>query len=183
MQRTLKDYGYTLNHAPLLYDNESAIKIGYNSCEYSRTKHIDIRHHFLRDHVIKRDIVISHMRTNEQLTDIFTKPFDKRRFWELRIELNIINFRNVVWLIVHIFVFWKWFETKLLMLSLWNSWIFLINGSSSTYHGKVYVITVCRPCPIYIYIHLYIYLVLIQSVKTSNFRIFQVGSPVLDRKF
>jgi hypothetical protein len=80
MRQTLKDYGYTLNHVPLLCDNESVIKIAYNPCEHSRTKHIDIRHHFMRDHVIKGDIVISHVRTNEQLTDIFTKPHDERRF-------------------------------------------------------------------------------------------------------
>jgi hypothetical protein len=80
MGQTLKDYGYTLNTVPLLCDNESAIKITYNPCEHSRTKHIDIRHHFFRDHAIKGDIVISHVRTNKQLTDIFTKPLDERRF-------------------------------------------------------------------------------------------------------
>jgi hypothetical protein len=79
MRQTLKDCGYTLNHVPLLCDNESAIKIAYNPCEHSRTKHIDIRHH-LRNHAIKGDIVISHVRTNEQLIDIFTKPLDERRF-------------------------------------------------------------------------------------------------------
>jgi hypothetical protein len=42
MQQTLKDYGYTMNHVPLLCGNESAIKIAYNPCEHSRTKHIDI---------------------------------------------------------------------------------------------------------------------------------------------
>jgi hypothetical protein len=76
MRQPLKDYGYTMNHVPLLCDNESAIKIAYNPCEYSRTKHIDIRHHFLRDHAIKGDIVISHVGTNDQLADIFTKPLD-----------------------------------------------------------------------------------------------------------
>jgi hypothetical protein len=80
MRQTLKDYGYTLNNVPLLCDNESAIKIAYNPCKYFRTKHIDIRHHFLRDHAIKGDIVISHVRTNEQHIDIFTKPLDERRF-------------------------------------------------------------------------------------------------------
>jgi hypothetical protein len=39
MRQTLKDYGYTMNQVPLLCDNESAIKIAYNPCEYSRTKH------------------------------------------------------------------------------------------------------------------------------------------------
>jgi hypothetical protein len=80
MRQTLKDYGYSMNHIPLLCDNESAIKIAYNPCDHSRTKHIDIRHHFLRDHAIKGDIVISHVRTNDQLADIFTKPLDERRF-------------------------------------------------------------------------------------------------------
>jgi hypothetical protein len=80
MRQTLKDYGYTMNQVTLLCDNESAIKIAYNPWEHFRTKHIDIRHHFLRDHAIKGGIVISHVRTNEQLADIFTKPLDKRRF-------------------------------------------------------------------------------------------------------
>jgi hypothetical protein len=96
MRQTLKDYGYTLNCVPLLCDNESAIKIAYNPCEHSRTKHIDIRHHFLRDLAIKGDIEISHVRTNEQLADIFTKPLDEKRFQEIRSELNIIDSQNVV---------------------------------------------------------------------------------------
>jgi hypothetical protein len=95
MQQTLKDYGYTMNHAPLLCDNESVIKITYNPCDYSRTKHIDIWHHFLRDYVIKGDIVISHVGTNDQLDDIFIKPLDEKRFRELRSELNIIDSQNV----------------------------------------------------------------------------------------
>jgi hypothetical protein len=80
MQQTLKDYGYTMNQVPLLCDNESAIKITYNPSEHSKTKHIDIQHHFLRDHAIKGDIVISQVRTNEQLANIFTKPLDEKRF-------------------------------------------------------------------------------------------------------
>jgi hypothetical protein len=72
-----------MNHVPLLCGNKSAIKIAYNPCEHSRTKQIDIRHHFLRDHAIKGDIVISHVGTNDQLADIFTKPLKERRFREL----------------------------------------------------------------------------------------------------
>jgi hypothetical protein len=83
MRQTLKDYSYTMNHIPLLCDNESAIKIAYNPCEHFRTKHIDIRHHFLRDYAIKGDIVISHVGINEQLADIFTNPLDEKRSHEL----------------------------------------------------------------------------------------------------
>jgi hypothetical protein len=84
-----------MNHIPLLCDNESAIKIAYNPYEHSRTKHIDIRHHILRDHAIKCDIVISHVGTNDQLVDIFTKPLNEKRFCELRSELNIIDSQNM----------------------------------------------------------------------------------------
>jgi hypothetical protein len=95
MRQTLKDYGYTMNHISLLCKNESAIKIAYNHYEYSRTKYIDIRHHFLRDYAIKKNIVISHIGTNDQLADIFTKPLDEKRFRELQSELNIIESQNV----------------------------------------------------------------------------------------
>jgi hypothetical protein len=77
MQQNLKEYGYSMNHVPLLCDNESAIKIAYNHCEHSRIKYLDIRYHFLRNHAIKWDIVISHVGTNDQLVNIFTKPLDE----------------------------------------------------------------------------------------------------------
>jgi hypothetical protein len=84
-----------MNHIPLLCDNKSVIKIAYNPYEHSKTKHIDIWHHFLRDYVIKGDIIISHVGTNDQLVDIFTQPLDEKRFCELRSELNIIDSQNM----------------------------------------------------------------------------------------
>src|SRR3954471_2861926 len=72
MKQTLKDYGVNVKNVPLLYDNESAIKIAHNPVQHSKTKHIQIRHHFLRDHVLKGDISIEHVKTEEQLADIFT---------------------------------------------------------------------------------------------------------------
>jgi hypothetical protein len=50
MRQTLRDYGYKLSKVPLLCENESAIRMADNPVEHSRTKHIDIRYHFLRDH-------------------------------------------------------------------------------------------------------------------------------------
>jgi hypothetical protein len=49
----------------------------------------------LRDHAIKGDIIISHVGTNDQLADIFTKPLDEKQFLELQSELNIIDSQNV----------------------------------------------------------------------------------------
>ena len=71
------------------------MKIATNLVQHSRIKHIDVRHHFIRDHQQKRDICIESMGTEDQLADIFTKPLDEKRFYKLRNELNILNFSNM----------------------------------------------------------------------------------------
>ena len=60
-EANIRDYGYKLSKVPLLCDNESAIRMADNPVEHSRTKHIDIRYHFLRDHQEKRDIEIAYV--------------------------------------------------------------------------------------------------------------------------
>ena len=87
------DYGVVLEKVPLLCDNESAVKLANNPVQHSRTKHVDIRHHFLRDHVAKNDISLG-VRTEDQLTDIFTKPLDEATFCRLQNELNVLDFSN-----------------------------------------------------------------------------------------
>jgi hypothetical protein len=89
------DYGVKFDCIPLLYDNESAVKVDTNPIQHKRTKHIDICRHFLRDHVSKDNTVIEGVRTDDQLADIFTKPLDETRFCKLRSELNIIDLSNV----------------------------------------------------------------------------------------
>jgi hypothetical protein len=88
MRQTLRDFGYNLSKVPILCDNESAICLADNHpVEHSRTKHIDIRHHFLRDHQQKGDIDIFHISTENQLADIFTKSLDEKTFCRLRSDL------------------------------------------------------------------------------------------------
>ena len=74
MNQTLLDFGVKFDEILLMCDNESAVKIATNSVQHSRTKHIDICHHFLRDHVNKGDIKIDGIGIDDQLADIFTKP-------------------------------------------------------------------------------------------------------------
>ena len=93
LKQTLLDYGVVLEKVPLLCDNESTIKLVNNPVQHSRTKHIDIRHHFLRDHVAKNDISLEGVST-DQLADIFTKPLDEATFYRLRNELNVLDFSN-----------------------------------------------------------------------------------------
>jgi hypothetical protein len=68
-----------------------------NPIQHSRTKHIDICCHFLRDHVAKGDIVLEGVRTDDQLADIFTKSLDKTRFCMLSNGLNILDLKNFTW--------------------------------------------------------------------------------------
>jgi hypothetical protein len=95
MRKTLRDFGYNLSKVPLLCDNESAICLADNPVEHSRTKHIDIHHHFLRDHQQKGDIDVYHISTENHLADIFTKPLDEKRFYRLRNELNVLDSCNL----------------------------------------------------------------------------------------
>jgi uncharacterized beta-barrel protein YwiB (DUF1934 family) len=95
MKATLNDIGIKFKELPLLCHNESAIKLTNNQVQHARTKHIDVRHHFIRDHQQKRDICIESVDTEDQLADIFTKPLDEKRFCKLRNELNILDFSNM----------------------------------------------------------------------------------------
>ncbi|XP_050920088.1 secreted RxLR effector protein 161-like [Lathyrus oleraceus] len=85
------DYRLDLGCIPLRCDNTSAINITKNTVRHSRTKHIDIRHHFLRDHVLKGDFKVSFVDTHNQLADIFTKPLAKEPFYKIQRELGILD--------------------------------------------------------------------------------------------
>jgi hypothetical protein len=95
MRQTLQDFGYNLSKVPLLCDNKSAIRLADNPVEHSRTKHIDIQHHFLRDHQQRGAIDIYHICIENHLADIFTKPLDEKKFCRLRSELNVLDSQNL----------------------------------------------------------------------------------------
>ncbi|GJW55286.1 hypothetical protein Tco_0099371 [Tanacetum coccineum] len=76
---------------PIFCDNTSAIAISNNPVLHSRTKHIDIRYHFIRDYILKGDIELHFIPTQYQLADIFTKPLDEPTFKRLIVELGMLN--------------------------------------------------------------------------------------------
>ncbi|GKF44050.1 hypothetical protein Tco_0130602 [Tanacetum coccineum] len=80
MRSQLSDYGFAYNHIPLYYDNKSAITLCCNNIQHSRSKHIDIRHHFIREQVENRVVELYFVRTEYQLADIFTKALPRERF-------------------------------------------------------------------------------------------------------
>ena len=75
MKATLSDFEIKFKQAPLLCDNESAVKLTNNPVQHST-----IRHHLIRDHQQKGDIYIESVGTEDQLADIFIKPLDEKRF-------------------------------------------------------------------------------------------------------
>ncbi|GKF33916.1 hypothetical protein Tco_0107116 [Tanacetum coccineum] len=79
MRSQLSDYGFAYNHIPLYCDNKSAIALCCNNFQHSRSKHIDIRHHFLREQVEKGVVELYFVRTEYQLADIFTKALPRER--------------------------------------------------------------------------------------------------------
>jgi len=91
MKNQLRDYDQIFSKIPILCDNSSAIAIANNPVLHSRSKHIDIRYHFIRDHVSKGDVELHFIPTEYQLADLFTKPLDEARFKFLIGELGMIN--------------------------------------------------------------------------------------------
>ena len=89
IKQQMKDFELHFDHIPINCDNTSAINLSKNPIQHSRTKHIEIRHHFLRDHVQKRDIELIYIHTDKQLVDIFIKSFEEKRFCYIRRELGM----------------------------------------------------------------------------------------------
>nr|GEZ52184.1 retrovirus-related Pol polyprotein from transposon TNT 1-94 [Tanacetum cinerariifolium] len=80
MRSQLTDYGFDFNKIPLYYDNRSAIALCCNNIQHSRSKHIDIRHHFIREQVERGMVELYFVSTDYQLADIFTKALARQRF-------------------------------------------------------------------------------------------------------
>ena len=89
MKQSLKDFDLIFNTTPIMCDNTSAINLSKNPVNHSRTKHIEVRHHFFRDHVANNNIKLEFISTTDQLADILTKPLDELQFVKIRRHLGL----------------------------------------------------------------------------------------------
>ncbi len=71
----------------ILCDNQGAIHMADHSTNHNRTKHIDIQHHFLREHIQSKSVIVSYISTADQLADLLTKPTSTAVFTKLRDQL------------------------------------------------------------------------------------------------
>ncbi|GJR80146.1 retrovirus-related pol polyprotein from transposon TNT 1-94 [Tanacetum coccineum] len=79
MRSQLTDYGLVFNKIPLYCYNKSAIALCCNNVQHSRSKHIDIRYHFIKEQVESGVVELYFIRTKYQLADIFTKPLAREQ--------------------------------------------------------------------------------------------------------
>ncbi|GJY15170.1 reverse transcriptase domain-containing protein [Tanacetum coccineum] len=85
MKQALIDYDVQLDDILIMCDNKGAIDLSKNPVQHSRTKHIKIRHHFLRDNVQKGHISIEKVSSVDNIADIITKPLKRESFNYLRL--------------------------------------------------------------------------------------------------
>uniref|UniRef100_A0A1Y1M7S3 Reverse transcriptase Ty1/copia-type domain-containing protein n=1 Tax=Photinus pyralis TaxID=7054 RepID=A0A1Y1M7S3_PHOPY len=81
---------YSIYPINIYEDNQSCIKMA-ETLETKRTKHIDVKHHYIRDCIDKNKIVLNYIPTNEQEADIFTKGLPTVKFKYFRDKLKILN--------------------------------------------------------------------------------------------
>ena len=91
MQKLLHDYGICQEHLTIYCENTSAINIYKNPIQHFRTKHIEIRHHFIRELIEDGTLTLEFIHTNDQEADLFTKPLDSKRFEFLRQNIGVIS--------------------------------------------------------------------------------------------
>uniref|UniRef100_A0A2N9HLD4 Integrase catalytic domain-containing protein n=1 Tax=Fagus sylvatica TaxID=28930 RepID=A0A2N9HLD4_FAGSY len=90
LRTLLKDLGIYLSQPPILWcDNVSALAIASNPVFHARTKHIEVDFHFIRERVLRKDLVVKFVSTIDQLANIFTKSLPTQRFLDLQRNLTV----------------------------------------------------------------------------------------------
>ncbi|GJZ84725.1 putative ribonuclease H-like domain-containing protein [Tanacetum coccineum] len=91
IQNQMLDYGFNFMNTRIYIDNESTICIVKNPVFHSKTKHIEIRHHFIRDAYGKKLIQVLKIHTDDNVADLLTKAFDISRFNFLVVSIKMVN--------------------------------------------------------------------------------------------
>ena len=84
-------FGEKLETTIILCDNQSFIKLTENSVFHDRSKHIDLKYHYIRDMVQQNVIKLKYIATNDQVADILTKPLQLAKFAHFRDKLGVVE--------------------------------------------------------------------------------------------
>ncbi|GJU83574.1 hypothetical protein Tco_1285939 [Tanacetum coccineum] len=91
IQNQMLDYGFNFMNTKIFIDNQSTICIVKNPVFHQRTKHIEIRHHFIRDANEKHLVQVLKIHTDDNVADLLTKAFDGPRFNYLVVHIGMLN--------------------------------------------------------------------------------------------
>ena len=96
MRRVLEKIGHSQSKCTtIMCDNSSMIKLSKNPVMHGRSKHIDVRFHFLKDLTKEEVVKLVHCGTNDQVVDILTKPLKLEVFLKLREKLGVCEVPNL----------------------------------------------------------------------------------------
>jgi hypothetical protein len=95
MKQTLEDYGLKSDHILINCDDTIKISLSKNPIQHSSAKYIEVRHYFLRDHIVRIDVILEFIGKKHQLIDIFTKPLTKDHFCKIRRNLVFIYVKDI----------------------------------------------------------------------------------------
>jgi hypothetical protein len=84
-------FGDKLKMTVVHCDNRSCIKLTKNPIFHDRSKHIDMKYHYIRDLVQRKTVNLQYIATSEQVGDILTKPLTSRQFVQLRGKLGVVE--------------------------------------------------------------------------------------------
>ena len=85
-----------LNGKPvLLMDNQSAIRLIHNPEFHKRSKHIEVRHFFVREVVSRGELEVKYVSTEQQRADMFTKPLAKDKLFRFRVDIGMRDLKDI----------------------------------------------------------------------------------------
>ena len=92
IKHQLEDFNLGYTKILILCDKINAINLAKNPIQHSKSKHIDIKHNFIRDHVHKGKIELSFVNTEDKIVDVFAKPLAEDRLCYIKNLLNMTSF-------------------------------------------------------------------------------------------
>ncbi|KAK6138834.1 hypothetical protein DH2020_027421 [Rehmannia glutinosa] len=88
----LEDLHQPIDYAiPLYCDNLSAIRLAENPIFHARTKHMEVHYHYIREKVLQEEIILEHVKTDDQIADLFTKALSGRKFGMFCQQLGLVE--------------------------------------------------------------------------------------------